>query len=165
MFTTPPTGMLAGTLLFLGCISGCVGCHSSSKIKLGPVSDACEVLTPSEISAVLGMPIDAGKHAINNSPIMCGWTRTGASDDPEVILNFQRPDYFEKEREPHPRITMTPAPGIGDDAYYITSELGTSLFIKRGNSVIGFTIRDKSIPSADLMAKERALGLKAAERI
>ncbi len=30
---------------------------------------------------------------------------------------------FEKERDPHPRITMTPAPGIGDDAYYITSAI------------------------------------------
>ena len=33
------------------------------------------------------------------------------------------------------------------------------------NTVIGFSIRDKSIPSAQLMEKERALGLKAVARL
>lgn len=111
------------------------------------------------------MPIEPGQHIPKTSTVMCGWSRAGVTNDSEVMLNFATPAYFENEREPHPRITMTPAPGIGDDAYYITSQFGTSLFIKKGNTVIGFTIRDKSIPSADLMAKERALGLKAAARI
>jgi hypothetical protein len=167
MSVTRPSAILAASLLLV-----CAGCHSSAptesintaKINT-PVTDSCEVLTSAEISAVLGMPIDPGKHVLKTSTIMCGWAKTGVTNDAEVILNFQTPAYFEKEREPLPRITMTPAPGIGDDAYYITTQLGTSLFIKKGNTVIGFSIRDKTIPSADLMAKERALGLKAAARI
>jgi hypothetical protein len=150
-----------------------LGCHSSTPIEPTPttavtntpVTDACQVLTPAEISSVLAVPIDPGQHIPKTSIIMCGWPKTGVTTDSEVMLNLTTPDYFEKERAPHPRITMTPAPGIGDDAYYITSEFGTSLLIKKGNTVISFTIRDKSIPSAQLMEKERALGLKAAARL
>lgn len=169
MSVTRPSAVLAASLL----LPVCAGCHSSAPTEpttaantpATPVTDSCDVLTAPEISAVLGMPIDPGKHVLKTSTIMCGWAKTGVTNDAEVILNFATPEYFEKEREPHPRITMTPAPGIGDDAYYITSEFGTSLFIKKGNSIIGFSIRDKTIPSADVMAKERTLGLKAAARI
>ena len=166
MSTTPRSALLTATLLL-------VGCHSSTPEPTAtptaatttPVTDACQVLTPAEITAVLAIPIDPGQHIPKTTTIMCGWPKTGVTGDSEVMLNLTTPAYFEKERDPHPRITMTPAPGIGDDAYYITSEFGTSLVIKKGTSVISFAIRDKSIPSAQLMEKERALGLKAATRL
>ena len=160
---TPLSTLLAATLL-LGCHSSTptepTATANSTPAKTTPVTDSCQVLTPAEITAVLAMPIDPGQHVLKTSTIMCGWAKPGVTNDSEVVLNFTTPDYFEKERDPHPRIAMTPAPGIGDDAYYITSQLGTSLFIKKGNTVIGFTIRDKTIPSAQLMEKERALGLR-----
>jgi hypothetical protein len=169
---TSTAGPLAATLLLFGC-------HSSNPTEPAatpaaaptattantPVTDACQVLTPAEISSVLGVPIDPGFHIPKASTIMCGWTKTGVVGDAIVMLNFTTPTYFENERQPHPRITMTPAPGIGTDAYYITSQFGTSLFIKKGDKVIGFSIRDKTIPSAQLMEKERALGLIAATRL
>jgi hypothetical protein len=167
MSTTPLCALLTASLLLLGC-------HSSAPTETPtpsattattPVTDACQVLTPSEISSVLGVPIDPGQHIPKASTIMCGWAKTGVVGDSIVILNFTKPDYFEKERDPQPRITMTPAPGIADDAYYITSQFGTSLIIKKGSTIISFAIRDKSIPSVQLMEKERALGLKAAARL
>src|SRR5271163_4599659 len=163
----------AGTTLLTASLL--LGCHSSTPTEPTatptptsaaiPVTDACQVLTPTEITAVLGIPIDPGQHIPKTTTIMCGWPKTGVTGDSEVVLNFTTPDYFEKERDPHPRSTMTPAPRIGDDAYYITSQFGTSLFIKKGNTVVGFSIRDKTIPSAELMEKEKALGLKAAARL
>ncbi len=158
MSITPPSALFAATLLLLGC-------RSSTPTAATPVTDACAVLTPAEIGAVLGIPIDPGQHIPKTSTIMCGWPKAGVTGESVVMLNFTTPDYFEKERDPHPRITMTPAPGIGDDAYYITSQFGTSLFIKKGNTVIGFAIRDNTIPSTQLMEKERALGLKAVTRL
>lgn len=166
--TIPISTLLTATLLLLGCHSTTpepTATATPAAATTAPVTDSCEVLTPAEISTVLAMPIDPGQHVLKTSNIMCGWAKTGVTTDSEVVLNFTTPDYFEKERDPHPRITMTPAPGIADDAYYITSQLGTSLFIKKGNTVIGFAIRDKTIPSAQLMEKERALGLKAAARL
>jgi hypothetical protein len=169
MSTTPPFTLLAATLLLFGCHSSTptepAATPSPTAAATTPVTDACQVLTPAEITAVLAMPIDPGQHIPKTTTIMCGWPKTGVTGDSEVMLNFTTPAYFEKERDPHPRITMTPAPGVGDDAYYITTQFGTSLIIKKGASVISFTIRDKSIPSAQLMEKERALGLKAATRL
>jgi len=170
MSTIPLCAILTASLLL-------VGCHSSAPTEptattttaanTTPVTDACQVLTPSDIATVLGVSIDPGQHfpKASTSTTMCGWPKTGVVDDSIVMLNFTTPAYFEKERDPLPRITMTPAPGIADDAYYITSQFGTSLIIKKGRSVIGLAIRDKSIPSATLMEKERALGLKAAARM
>ena len=164
MHTKPLFPLLITTLLLTGCRST-PSTQTAATPAQTPVTDACAVLTPAEVSAVTGLSIDPGRHIPKTSTIMCGWAKTGVTDDSEVVLNFTTPDYFEKERDPHPRITMTPAPGIGDDAYYITSQFGTSLFIKKGSTVIGFSIRDKTIPSAQLMEKEKALGLKAVTRI
>lgn len=167
MSTTPLSALLTATLLLLGCHSSTPTEPSATPTTVAttPVTDACQVLTPAEITTVLAIPIDPGQHIPKTSTIMCGWAKTGVTSDSEFMLNFTTPDYFEKERDPHPRIIMTPAPGIGDDAYYITSQFGTSLLIEKGNSVISFTIRDKTIPSAQLMEKEKALGLKAATRL
>ena len=164
MHTNPLFPLLTAILLLIGCRST-PPTETAATPAQAPVTDACAVLTPAEVSAVVGVPIDPGQQFSKTSTILCGWAKTGVTDDSEVVLNFTTPDYFEKERDPHPRITMTPAPGIGDDAYYITSQFGTSLFIKKGSTVIGFSIRDKTIPSAQLMEKERALGLKAATRL
>ena len=170
MSTTPLCALLAASLLLLGCHSSgpiepaATPTPSASAAKTA-VTDACQVLTPSEISSALGVRIDPGQHIPKTSTIMCGWAKAGVPGDSILVLNFAKPDYFEKEREPQPRITMTPAPGIADDAYYITSQFGTSLIIKKASTVISFAIRDKSIPSVELMEKEHALGLKAASRL
>jgi hypothetical protein len=159
--TLTPTLAAATTLLLLSCHSSPTPQATTS----APVTNACAVLTPSEISSALGVPIEPGVPIPKSSTLMCGWAKTGVTADSILVLNFTTPEYFEKERQPLPRITMTPAPGIADDAYYITSEFGTSLFLKKGSRVIGFSIRDRSIPSAAVMQKERELALKAAQRL
>jgi hypothetical protein len=171
MSITPLCALLTASLLLLGCHSSAptestaTPTPTPTAANTIPVTDACQALTPSEIAAVLGVPIDLGFHIPKASTIMCGWPKTGVVGDSIVMLNFTTPAYFEKERDPLSRVTMTPAPGIGTDAYYITSQFGTTLIIKKGNSVISLAIRDNSIPSAQLMEKERALGLKAIARL
>lgn len=106
MSVTRPSAVLAASLL----LPVCASCHSSATSEpttaasstATPVTDSCDVLTASEISAVLAMPIDPGKHVLKTSNIMCGWAKTGVTNDAEVILNFATTEYFEKEREPHP---------------------------------------------------------------
>jgi len=164
MHTKPLFALLTGALL----LSGCHSPTPPAAPAEAPVTDSCAVLTAAEISSVLSVPIDPGKHFSPSNTIMCSWFMTGGSGDAGVrlVLNFTTLDYFQKEKAPtNPRVTMTPASGIGDDAYYITTEFGTSLFIRKGNTAIGFSIRDKTLPTDQLMAKERTLGLKAAARI
>jgi hypothetical protein len=62
-------------------------------------------------------------------------------------------------------VKLTPAPGIGDEAFYVTTPLGTSLLIRKGSTSIGFSVRDKKLPTAQLMADEKPLGLAAAGRL
>jgi hypothetical protein len=167
MHTKSTFTLLTGTLLLLGCHSPAPPSAAPTPAAV-PVTDACAVLTPAEISAVIGVPIDPGNHNVASSIIMCSWSMTGATGETavKVVLNFTKLDYFQKEKTPtNPRVTVAPTTGIGDEAYYVTTEFGTSLFIRKGNTAIGFSIHDKTLPANQLLAKEKALGLKAAARL
>jgi hypothetical protein len=160
MCTKPLFVLLTGAL-FLS------GCHSTPP---GPVTDACSVLTPDEISAVLRVPIDPGKHIPASSTVMCAWlqSKTFGITAEKLVLNFTSLDSFKKEKvaSSRPRkITVTPVSGIGDEAFYVITPLGTSLYIRKGNTAISFTIRDKGFSTDQLMAKEKTLGLEAAARL
>jgi len=155
-------GLLVGLIVLLS------ACRSSApKAAAAPVTDACQVLTPAEIGGVLGMSIDPGKHIPASSKAMCGWTQSGQTGEAatKLMLHFATQPYFQKEKAASGNVTVTPASGIGDEAFYVTSEFGTSLFVSKGNTAIDFSIRDKSLPQNDVMAKEKELGLKAAARL
>lgn len=82
------------------------------------------------------------------------------------MLSFATPNYFQKEKTPtNPRVVASPATGIGDEAYYVTSEFGISLFVRKGSTAIGFSIHDKTLPADQLKTKEKALALKAVTRL
>ncbi len=121
-------------------------CHSSAQKPAAAVTDACEVLTPAEIGAVLGVSIDPGKHMAGK--VMCAWTQTGQTGEigTKLVLHFAQMPYFQKEKAASGNVTVTPVSGIGDEAFYVTSEFGTSLFVRKGDTVIDFSIRDKSLP-------------------
>lgn len=155
------TGLLAGAIFLLG------GCHSSDPRSASPVTDACDVLTPAEVSSLIGVPIAAGKHIPASSTVMCAWSENGASGESatKVVLNFAARPYFDKEKAATGNVVVTPASGVGDDAFFVTSEFGTSLFVRKGNTAIGFSARDRSLPADKVMAQERALGVKAAARL
>lgn len=159
MSIKPPTILIIATLLL-------TGCHSTPdpRPQGDTHADSCAVLTPAEISATIGIPVDSGKHAIASSNIMCSWSQTGAigEDARKLVLNFTSLPSFQQEKIA-PTVTITPAPGIGDEAFYVTTQLGTSLYIRKGNTAITFAIREK-LPPATLMAEEKTLGLDAAPR-
>jgi hypothetical protein len=85
------------------------------------------------------------------------------------VLNFTSLDSFKKEKaatSSRPRrITVTPVSGIGDEAFYVITPFGTSLYVRKGTTAISFTIRDKGFSTDQLMAKEKNLGLEAAARL
>jgi hypothetical protein len=145
-----------------------LSCCRSPTPPAAPTTDACAVLTPSEISAVIGVPIDPGKHNIASSTIMCSWFMTGVTGEAavKIVLNFTSLASFEREKNAKsPHIILTPTSGIGDEAFYVTTEFGTSLYVKKGSTAIAFSIHDKTLPTDQLMAKEKVLGLKATARI
>jgi len=156
----------AATLLLAGCKSPTPP-PPTPKTAAAPVTDSCAVLTPAEISAVLGVPIDPGKHTLATSDIMCNWSQTGATGATalKLVLNFSSLDAYAREKAASGNVKVTPAPGIGDDAIYVTSALGTSLLVRKGNTSIGFSFHNLRLPTDQVMAKEKTLGLDAAARL
>jgi hypothetical protein len=160
MPTKPILALLTATLLLVGCHSTPLPTPAHTEI-----TDSCLVLTPAEISATLGVPIDPGHHVLASSSIMCSWPQTGASGEAaqKLVLNFSSLPSFQREKAAT-TVVITPAAGIGDDAFYVTTDLGTSLYIKKGNTAIAFSIHEK-LPLATLMAEEKTLGLDATPRL
>jgi hypothetical protein len=136
MHTKPIFGVLTGTIVLL------CGCHSTPSTSSTPaaspnvpVTDSCALLTPAEVSEVIVVPIDPGKHVLRTSTIMCSWPQTGASGETatKVIVNFTNLDSFTKEKtSANPRVTATPVSGIGNEAFYVTTEFGISLYTRKG---------------------------------
>jgi hypothetical protein len=65
-------------------------------------------------------------------------------------------DMFNHEKTPLQGITETQAPGLGDDAHYMTTPgFGTGLSVKKGS--FAFKIRVYGFPDDVLKQKEKAL--------
>ncbi len=111
------------------------GCHASPPKVEAAVTDACKVLTPAEISAVLGVPIDEGVHIPASSQIMCAWSQNGMTGEAgtKLILHFNTMAAFQKEKAATGNVVITPLSGIGDEAFYATTEFGTALYIRKGD--------------------------------
>lgn len=157
--------LLAATILVVGCKNPLRKPPPASVRH--PITDSCDVLTPAEISAVLGVPIDPGSHTLIGSNILCNWSETGAPGDhaEKLALHFISPDAFNGEKVPAGDIEVTPAPGIGDDAIYVTTRLGLSLMVRKGNTAVGLSLVNQTMSRDETMAKEKALGLAAAARL
>jgi hypothetical protein len=158
---------LAGTTLLL------CGCRSTPPTAepttpAAPVTDSCALLTPSEITAAIGVQIDPGKHVLPTSAIMCSWPQTGTSGETatRVMLNFTSLDSFTKEKTPNnPRVFITSVSDIGDEAFYVTTDFGISLYTRKGGTAFVVGVHDKVLPPNEVKAKEKTLALNAAARL
>lgn len=162
----PSVSALLVALIFIaGCRSAppAQNTEPAAAPKPAAITDACQVLTPVEVSAALGVPIDPGK----GGNVICFWSQTGrtGSSAVKLVLNFQKVEVYNREKVAAGNIHVTPVAGIGDEAISVRSALGTSLLIRKGDTSIGFAVRNMRLPQADLEAEERTLGVIAAGRI
>ena len=119
---------------------------SSVARAIGP-ADACALLTRDEVSAALGVTVEAGKRLVATNPVSCVWAPAGGPTivGKKLVLTLMTEHSFEVGKTPVPHIAKTPVSGIGDDAYYVTAGgLGTALSVRKGTSffqvkVGGFT--------------------------
>ena len=82
------------------------------------------------------------------------------------MANFTNLDSFTKEKTPaNPRVSATPTTGVGDDAFYVTTEFGISLYTRKGNTAFVLGVHDKTLPPDQIKAQEKTLALKAAARL
>lgn len=130
-----------------------------------PPTDACSLLTPAQVSAVLGVSVGAGEKLVPNSTALCGWEVPGQNgmDRKRVVLSIYMQlgrmtpiQRFNNAKTPIKGITKVPASGIGDDAIFATTPgFGTGLIFRKGDAA--FDLRVYGFPLDQIEAKEKAL--------
>lgn len=140
-----------------------------------PPTDACSLLTPTQVRAVLGVSVSAEKAPAlpDGSHPTCSWSQPGANvfASKRALLDIFGPmgslspvDRFNNAKMPVPRVTKTPLSGVGDDAIYITTGASvTGLDVRKGNAV--FQIRVSGFPLEQIKEKEKALAQDVLERL
>ena len=138
------------------------------------VPDACKLLTEAEVSAALEVKSLAGSHIVESSTKMCGWSDVPGSDinHRRVVISIIPVAGFEFTKSRVGKtITIEPAAGIGDEAFYQILKTSESpmLVVRKGTSA--FTLRLlnglklKAFTLAEEKAKEAALAKAAASRL
>ncbi len=81
-------------------------------------SDACSLLSQSQISAAVGKQVGAGTWMTPSFKATCNWTAPGVI----VTLMTEGVDKYQAGKTPiSPMMQIVAAGGIGDDAYYVVT--------------------------------------------
>jgi hypothetical protein len=117
--------------------------------------DACSVLTQSQVGSVLGVSVGAGQHPSDEMHLppsdpaidrrACTWYEAGKNHSPiakrvsliilGTIGNLTPVQRFNRAQTPISGITKTMVTGVGDDAFFMVSQLRVTLHVRKGNSV------------------------------
>lgn len=127
-----------------------------------PPTDSCALVTPAQVSAVLGVTVGAGEHIIPSNATLCGFGSGGAAK--HVVMAILKVTMFAGEKTPLKGIEEETANGIGDEAHYmITPGFGTGLSVRKGN--FAFKVRVYGFPIEQIKAKEKALALNVLAKL
>ena len=155
-----------GAFFFCCALSFC----SSRPAYAAPGNDPCSLLAQSQVSAVLGVNVEQAQRV---APRICQWSapnQPNSINAKKVALNISDERAFGYAKVPVVSSVKTmPASHICDDAVYtvtpgVTPGLGTSLFVKKGNSyfilhVYGFPEQTK------VMDMEKTLAIQACSKL
>lgn len=150
--------------LFLGALFVFAVC-SARAAYAAPPTDACSLLTPAQVTAVLAVSVGAGEKILPNSTAMCGWEVPGQKgmDRKRAVLSIytqigsltpvQRFNYV---KTPIKGITKVPVSGVGDDAVFVTTPgFGTGLIFRKGDAAFDLRVYGFSLDQVE--AKEKVL--------
>jgi hypothetical protein len=125
-------------------------------------SDPCKLLTPAEVSGIVGVTVTAGQPMGTNS---CQWGAQDASKSSvRATLRLMDLQGFTSMEKPLAGVTKATASGIGDGAIYSTLGNLVTLSVKKGK--VAFAVRLYGVPDADKqMAMEKSLALDVVARL
>jgi hypothetical protein len=119
-----------------------------------PPTNACALVTPEQVSAVLGIKVGPGELVVPSSPKLCGFGSAGAAK--RVVIALITPDMFAHEKHPLQGIHEELATALGDDAHYMTTPgFGTGLSVLKGG--FAFKVRVYGFPIKQIEQKETTL--------
>jgi hypothetical protein len=131
---------------------------TAPQAKAAPPTDACALLSKAQVSAAVGATMGEGSHPPGFTK-MCTWTPSGGQNGTiqTVTLNLESADSYQtskamleavvsapSNRSNKSGITMTPAPGIGDDAFFSNTGSYTKLVVKKGATVFQLVVYSRT---------------------
>jgi hypothetical protein len=134
---------------------------TSSADAAPPTDDACSLLTTAQVSTGLGVPVGAGTYITPTFKKTCTWT--AITNGGTVTLNLQSIDQYEGGRKLASygkSVSSASVAGIGDDAYYFSTDKLASLVVRKGDAA--FKIAVAHLPIERQQAVEKALALQVA---
>jgi hypothetical protein len=138
-----------------------------------PAPDACSLLTTAEVSAVLEVASQPGKHLVESSPKACIWSSdagTVASGRRVTLSILAAASFNIGKSAMTPRVTIVPVTGIGDEAYYeVFTADSPFLVVRKGGTAFSIRILNglklKAFGLDQEKAKEADLAKAAAGRL
>jgi hypothetical protein len=124
-------------------------------------ADACALLTQAQVSAAVSVSVGDGQYQ-GTYKKTCTWyaTSNAAEGAKYVTLMLQGLDAFQAGKlAPVKTIVVTPASGIGDDAYYLGVGLNVGLIVKKGNAAFKVAVYGQ-LPFEKKQAIEKTLALQ-----
>lgn len=122
--------------------------------------EPCKLLSPAQVAAALGATFGTGQPI---STTGCSWT----SETPHVIVTvslWPPAEWNRVKAGPLPGTKITPAGGLGDDAFYATLAQYTVLYVKKGQTVFLFKVYGVK-DHAKQMSAEKTLALDALKQL
>lgn len=132
----------------------------------GAPEDACTLLSAPQLSALLGVTLEPGRHVMPSALSSCDWAPGGAAsiDSKKVVVTLLSARSFALGRTPVRDAVAVAARGIGDEAYYVTTPpFGTSLSVKQGGAY--FQVRVGGFPPHQARTLERRLALELLHKV
>jgi hypothetical protein len=130
-------------------------------------ADTCALLSQAQVSAALGVPVNAGKSLVGQ---VCQWEQPGKLGDEllKLDVNIVTVERFNRIKTVSLG-TVTSVGGIGDDAYYATMKTGrstvTTLNIKKGNTAVIIRVSGGTKAVEEYQAKEKAVAQAIVPRL
>ena len=120
----------------------------------------CDLLTPTQVSAVAGVTLGAGTPIANTG---CSWQAPGKTKV-VITVSMQNEKMFEgAKRGAAPNMTKTPVSGIGDEAIFVGAENFSSLWVRKGAKVL--LVRIYGVVVGEAQTKLKTLATSAVSKL
>lgn len=138
-------------------------CAAGAPFAAHADTDACALLTPSQVGAAVGVAVGEGTHVTPTFVKTCTWSPSAKSAVAAVTLNVQTAAFYEGGKRQAALgaalggkgIAMKPA-SVGDDAYYFATGDQVALFVRKGSASFKVAVYAR-IPAGDKEAMEAKL--------
>jgi hypothetical protein len=133
-------------------------------------TDACTVLTPTQVGAAVGVSVAAGQHATPTFVKTCTWTPSGNSAVKSVTLFLQTAASHDAGKNMASQMAATAAgaavkpAGVGEDSYYFIAGDQVGLLAKKGSIAFKVAVY-ATLPVANKEAMELALAKAVLARL